>query len=41
MSHAEHTDGTKRITEGAWGQSQQPLGNFCDFAPKIAISTPF
>ena len=31
----------KRITEGEWGQSPQALGNFCDFAEKIAILTPF
>ena len=24
----------KRITEGAWGESLQPLGDFCDFAAK-------
>ena len=24
----------KRITEGVWGQSPQPLGDFCDLAGK-------
>ena len=28
----------KRTTEGIWGQSPEPLG---DFAKKIAILTPF
>ena len=31
----------KCIAEGMWGQSPQLLGNFCDFAAKIAILTPF
>ena len=35
----------KRITEGVWGQSPQPLGDFCDFAEKnsdfIAILITF
>ena len=31
----------KRIAEGAWGQSSQPQGDFCDFAAKLAILTPY
>ena len=31
----------KRITEGMWGQSPQHLGDFRDFAEKIAILTSF
>ena len=31
----------KRISEGAWGLCLKPLGDFCDFAAKIAILTPF
>ena len=31
----------KCIAEGAWGQSPQLLGNFCNFAEKAAIFTRF
>ena len=31
----------KRVAEGAWGRSPQLLGDFCDFAAKIAILTPY
>ena len=31
----------KRTTEGIWGQSPEPLGDFRDFAEKISILTPF
>ena len=31
----------KRTTEGIWGQSPEPLGDFRDFGEKIAILTPF
>ena len=31
----------KCIAEGTWVKSPQPLGNFCNFAAKIVILTPF